>query len=115
MSNDKAVELTQALARGPFAQVVEVHENSRTIAMPSDECVALAATLIDAALAKARLEGAKAMQEAAGGLGKHMVNLLPFSIPGVSSPLYKIAENNITTYSKFITSLDPQQVIQEKA
>ena len=66
-------------------------------------------------LAEARIEGAKAMQAAAGGFGKHMVNLLPLSIPDVSSHLYKIAENNITTYSKFITSLDPQQVIQEKA
>jgi hypothetical protein len=71
------------------------------------------ATLIDTALAQARLEGAKAMQEKASGLGKHMVNLLPVGIPDVDSPLYKIAQNNITTYSKLITNLDPQQVINE--
>jgi hypothetical protein len=68
---------------------------------------------IEPALTQARLEGAKAMQEKASGLGKHMVNLLPVGIPDVDSPLYKIAQNNITTYSKLITNLDPQQVINE--
>ena len=100
MSNDKAVELTQALARGPFAQVVEVYENSRIIAMPSDECVALAATLIDAALAEARLEGAKAMQEAAACVGNYV---------------YDCELSAFETIGSRIRALDPQQVIQEKA
>jgi hypothetical protein len=98
MSNDKAVELTQALARGPFAQVVEVYENSRIIAIPSDECFALAATLIDTALAQARLEGAKAMQEAAALAGDYV---------------YQCELSVLETVGSRIRALDPQQVINE--
>jgi hypothetical protein len=72
----------------------EIEGNSVSLKLKDKELTAL----IDTALAKARLEGAKAMQEAAAKEGDYV---------------YECEFSALKTVGERILALDPQQVINE--